>query len=114
MKILFSQYFKKQLKKLSKKYPQIVEDFLNKIDSLKLDQETYIGRSIYKIRIASTDMNRGKSGGFRSYLYLYQNKDLLLPLCIYCKTETASITETELKFHFDKTMEELINDNTIF
>ncbi|MFA6528972.1 MAG: type II toxin-antitoxin system RelE/ParE family toxin [Candidatus Gracilibacteria bacterium] len=108
MKIFFSEHFKKQLKKLKKKYPHVKDDFLNIIESFNTNNEISIGRSIYKIRIASTDMQKGKSGGFRSYLYVYVKNNLLLPLCIYPKSETESITENELKYHFDQTIEEVI------
>ncbi len=108
MNILFSEHFKKQLKKLNKKYPNIKNDLLDTLDMFNLKHEISIGRSIYKIRVASRDMQRGKSGGFRSYLYLYLKKDLLLPLCIYPKSENENITETELKYHFDESIKEIV------
>lgn len=108
MNILFSEHFKRQLKKLQKKYPHIKEDLLMVVDDLNLQNEVAIGRSIYKIRVPSTDMQRGKSGGFRSYMYLYVKKELLVPLCMYPKSETESITENELKYHFDQTMQEIL------
>lgn len=109
MQILFSEHFKKQLKKLKKKYPHVKDDLLNYLKKFDHNNEISIGRSIYKVRIASQDMNKGKSGGFRSYLYVYLKKDLLLPLCIYPKSETGSITENELKYHFDQTIQEILN-----
>lgn len=108
MQIFFSEHFKKQLKKLKKKYPSVKDDFLGVMDFFDSNNEISIGRSIYKIRIPSKDMQKGKSGGFRSYLYLYIKKNLLLPLCIYPKSETESITENELKYHFDQTAQEIL------
>lgn len=108
MKIFFSEHFKKQLKKLKKKYPHIKEDLLGVIEQFNPHNEISIGRSIYKTHIPSTDMQKGKSGGFRSYIYLYIKKDLLLPLSIYPKSETETITENELKYHFDQTISEIL------
>jgi mRNA-degrading endonuclease RelE of RelBE toxin-antitoxin system len=108
MQILFSTHFKKQLKKLKKKYPQLKSDLLDTVEKFDPKKETSIGRSIYKIRIPSSDMNKGKSGRFRSYFYLYVKKTLLLPLCIYPKSATESITENELKYHFDQTIQEVM------
>lgn len=108
MQILFSEHFKKQLKKLKKKYPNVKDDLLDMIEKFDAQKEISIGQSIYKIRIPSSDMSKGKSGGFRSYLYLYIKSNLLLPLCIYPKSETESITENELKYHFDQTIGEVI------
>ncbi len=110
MIIFFAVHFKKQLMHLKKKYPHIKEGFLRVIDFIDLHNEIYIGRSIYKIRISSTDMKRGKSGGFRAYMYLYLKKDLLVPLCIYTKSQTESITENELKYHFDEVSRQLFAD----
>lgn len=108
MKPFFTEYFKKQLRSLKKKYPRVKEDFLRVIDKINLKEEISIGRSIYKIRIGSSDMKKGKSGGFRSYIYLYIKKDLLVPLCIYAKSEKEIVSEGELQYHFDKTIEELV------
>jgi mRNA-degrading endonuclease RelE of RelBE toxin-antitoxin system len=108
MQILFSEHFKRQLKKLKKKYPNVKEDLLYTLDLFDPVNDVSIGRSIFKIRIPSSDMKKGKSGGFRSYLYLYMKKDLLLPLCIYPKSKTDSITENELKYHFDQSIQSLI------
>ena len=110
MKIFFSKYFKNQLKKLKKKFPSIKDDVLKKLKGINPSKEIHIGRSIYKVRIKSSDQNKGKSGGFRSYIYIYQGKDLLVPLCIYHKSERVSITENELKYFFDKTIENLIEN----
>jgi mRNA-degrading endonuclease RelE of RelBE toxin-antitoxin system len=106
-KLFFSEHFKKQLRKLKKKFPHIKDDLLARIELFDVKTEISIGRSIYKIRIGSSDMQKGKSGGFRYYLYLYIKKDLLMPLCIYPKSQTESISENELQYHLDQGIEEL-------
>lgn len=108
MKIFFTEHFKKQLKKLKKKYPKIKKDILPKLEKLNLKTGVYIGRSIYKIRIKSSDQSKGKSGGFRSYIYLYSKNTLLVPLCVYHKSQKESISENELKYHLDRSIEELL------
>lgn len=107
MQVFFSEYFKRQLKKLKKKFPRAKDDLLDVLESLNIENEISVGRSIYKIRIGSRDMKKGKSGGFRAYIYLYRKKDMLVPLCIYAKSDKESVTDNELKFHFDKTIDEL-------
>lgn len=106
--IFFSEYFKKQLKRLKKKYPNVKADLLKRFENLNIENEISIGQSIYKIRIASRDMKKGKSGGFRAYMYLYIKKDLFVPLCIYAKSEREAITEDELRYHFNKNIEEVV------
>lgn len=107
MTILFTEYFKKQIKKLKKKFPHVKEDLLNVLEKLRIENEISIGRSIYKIRIRSRDMKKGKSGSFRCYIYLYRQKELLIPLSIYTKSEKEMLTENELTYHFGKTIEEV-------
>lgn len=109
MQFFFSEHFKWQLKKLKKKFPHVKENLLEKLESINLHNEIPIGHGIYKIRIKSSDMTKGKSGEFRTYIYLYFKKDLLVPLCMYVKANQESITENALKYHFDKTLEELLN-----
>ena len=108
MKIFFTEYFKKQLEKLRKKYPKISHDLLDVIDPFDPDIAISIGKRIYKIRVPSKDIKKGKSGGFRSYIYFYRENEFIAPIYIYPKSKTESITENELKFHFDRTMVELI------
>ncbi|MDD3861741.1 MAG: hypothetical protein PHP74_02520, partial [Candidatus Gracilibacteria bacterium] len=100
MQFLFTNHFKKQIKRLQEKFPKLKKDLIEELKSFELKQWIYIGKSIYKIRIKSSDQNRGKSGGLRSYAYFYIKKDLLVPLCIYSKNEVSSISQNELEYHF--------------
>lgn len=107
MKPFLTHYFKKQIKKLENKLPHIRDDLFEKLNSLVPTNEIHIGKSIYKIRIKSRDLNKGKSGGLRSYIYLYRKKDLLIPLCLYLKSTQESLQQKELEIHFQRTIEEV-------
>lgn len=109
MQIFFSNHFKKQIKKLQNKFPHIKNDLLKNLNAFVPANEIHIGKSIYKIRIKSRDLNKGKSGGLRSYIYLYRKRNLLAPLCIYFKSEQESINQKELEMHSRQTIEELFN-----
>jgi len=112
MKIFFADHFKSQLKRLMKKYPSAKEDLLEALEEgdlqkSVLDKGISIGRSIYKLRVGSRDMKRGKSGSFRVYIYCFVRRGLLVPLCIYAKPDTSAISENELQFHFERIVIEL-------
>lgn len=107
MRVFFTKHFKKQIKRLSKKFPNVQEDLLETIESIEIDKEVKIKKSIYKIRIKSSDMNKGKSGGFRSYIYLHRAVNGLIPLCIYFKSESESISNDELQSHIEMTNMEI-------
>lgn len=108
MYFFFSQHFKRQLKKLQKKFPHAKENLLYTIENTDIKNEVSIGQSIYKIRIKSTDLQKGQSGGFRLYTYFFVQKNLLAPLCIYAKSDKITISENELQYHCDKTIEEIV------
>ncbi|MBI2464206.1 hypothetical protein HYV57_04580 [Candidatus Peregrinibacteria bacterium] len=108
MKIFFTEHFKRQLKKLKKKYFHVKEDFLKEMDFFDINRSISIGRSIYKIRIRSNDISKGKSGGFRCYLYLYMKKNVLVPLCIYAKSDIDTLTDNELQYHFNQVISEIL------
>jgi len=108
MNIYFTDYFKKQLKDLKKKYPHAKEDLIDTLDIFNPGKEIMIGGSIYKIRIISRDMKRGKAGGFRAYVFLFVKKNILVPLYIYSKTEIENISRNDLKYYFDRVIEDLM------
>lgn len=107
MQIFFSNHFKKQIKKLQNKFPHVKHDLLERLNNFSETKEIHIGKSIYKIRIKSRDLNKGKSGGLRSYIYILRKNNALVPLCIYLKSTQANLGQQELKIHFDKTAEEI-------
>ena len=57
--------FKKELKKLSKKYRSLKTEFAVLIESLEQhpQQGVHIGRNCYKIRFSISSKGKGKSGG---------------------------------------------------
>ena len=109
MQIYFTDYFKKQLKKLKKKFSNVKDDLLEALDSINLQNEIHIGKGIYKVRIKSSDQDAGKSSGFRSYIYLYKKQNLLVPLCIYHKSKREGISDNELKYYFDQAIKDFLN-----
>ena len=58
-------YFDKQIKRLVKKYPSLKNEFIQLIEQLKINPTIGIpiGHDCYKIRLAITSKNKGKSGG---------------------------------------------------
>ena len=87
--------FDKQFKKLAKKYNFIksdIETFINDFDTLHT-QSIPIKNHIYKIRLANSNKNKGKSAGYRVYYYLKVD-DIVYLVVIYDKSEIEMIDET--------------------
>ena len=66
-KIELSANFKKEAKKLSKKYPSLKQELAALFTELETNPAmgTPLGNDIYKIRLAVASKNKGKSGGAR-------------------------------------------------
>jgi mRNA-degrading endonuclease RelE of RelBE toxin-antitoxin system len=93
-----TSYFKKQAKRLTKKYPSLKQELSQLIDLLALDPEqgTAMGNHCYKIRLAIASKNKGKSGGARVITHLQiLNKKVYL-ISIYDKSEQTDISDKEL------------------
>ncbi len=103
-KIVVTRNFEKQLKRLAKKFPSIKNDIIIFESSLKKDpkQGIPLGKNSYKIRFTVKSKAKGKRGGFRIITFLeidFVIKDLtnVFLLTIYDKSETDTITNTELR-----------------
>lgn len=108
MQILITQHFFQQAKRLKRKFPNLKNDLIKNLKSFVPKNEIHIGRSIFKVRIKSSDLDKGKSGGLRSYIYFFRQKKLIVPICIYFKSDQERVSEKALDFHFKKTLEEII------
>jgi hypothetical protein len=103
--IIITDHFKKQLKRLVKKDNSLKENLKNELRGFDKQTAISIGSGVYKIRIAAH--NKGKSGGYRSYLFTMEVEGILAPICIYSKNEKENLSYDELTWHLNRTKEEL-------
>jgi len=98
-KIQATQRFKKELKQLAKRFKKIDKDYENLLNSLEANPTFGIplGNNCYKIRVANSSIPTGKSGGFRAITLVKIEKDRVILLTIYSKTDKESISDRELK-----------------
>ncbi len=97
-KVYTTDFFNKELKKLSKKYPSIKDDYKALVDSLKEEpkQGQPLGKDCYKIRMAITSKGKGKSGGSRVITCVKIVAGSVFLLSIYDKGDRESISDKEL------------------
>jgi mRNA-degrading endonuclease RelE of RelBE toxin-antitoxin system len=98
--VSYSDAFKRQLRRLSRKYRRIRSDVQPVITQLEAgetpgDQVQGIGHTVYKVRVRNSDAQRGKSGGYRMIYYL-PTQDSVLLVTIYSKTEQSDIDDAEV------------------
>jgi mRNA-degrading endonuclease RelE of RelBE toxin-antitoxin system len=91
--------FRKELKKLAKKYPSLKEDFEVLLESLEVNplQGVSLGNNCYKIRMAITSKGKGKSGGSRVITFVKISQTTVYLLSIYDKSEKENIGDGELR-----------------
>ena len=91
-------YFKKQAKRLAKKYISLPSELRELISFLEKSptQGTMIGRGCYKIRLSIASKAKGKPGGGRVITHVQVSKNKVYLLSIYDKSEMESITSSDL------------------
>jgi len=90
--------FRKELKKLAKKYPSLKTDLADLFESLEENpmQGTSLGKNCYKIRLAISSKGKGKSGGAKIITNFVITEDTVYLLSIYDKSEKENLTDKEL------------------
>ena len=90
--------FDKQLKKIAKKYPSFKNDFLKFIAQIIENpiQGNPLGNNCYKVRLAISDKQKGKSGGARVITNIMITEQTVYLIAIYDKSEQDSLTNKEL------------------
>ena len=91
--------FDRQLKRLSKKYPSLKQEFFELIESLEKNPEqgTNLRNNCYKIRVSIESKGKGKSGGARVLTHIVLAEQTVYLLSIYDKSDTENLTDKELK-----------------
>jgi mRNA-degrading endonuclease RelE of RelBE toxin-antitoxin system len=95
VRIFFGPQFAKDLKRLRKKYLNIRHDVDNFVERLQIgelpgDQVQGAGFTVYKARLKSSDLTKGKSGGYR-VIYFIQTPAELALITIYIKSERTDL-----------------------
>lgn len=104
-KIIITEYFKKQLKRLIKKNRSLIKVLKKALVDFQKEQSISIGMGVYKMRLKG--QSKGKSGGYRLYVFVMEIEEILTPFCIYSKNEKENLAYAELTWHLEKTKEEL-------
>jgi mRNA-degrading endonuclease RelE of RelBE toxin-antitoxin system len=106
IELYFTQEFKRNLRRLARKYRRIRSDLtplLEKLEEGKTpgDQIPRTGYTVYKVRVANSNLQRGKRGGYR---VIYSSGPMtpgeatrISLITIYSKTEQGDISIDKLR-----------------
>ena len=102
MRFEVKQSFAKSLRKLEKKYRHIRNDL--KPVLMELEKNPTVGVAIpgfanlvWKIRVSSSDMQRGKSGSFRLIYAMKEKEGIIVLLLIYAKADREDVKVSVIK-----------------
>jgi len=97
--VIPSDRFKKEAKRLIKKFPSLKQELADLSNTLADEPETGtpLGNETYKIRLAIKSKGKGKSGGGRVVTYVMTEDKEVYLLTIYDKSEFDSIDDKTLR-----------------
>ncbi len=97
--VIPSDKFKREAKRLIKKYPSLKQELADLSALLEKAPETGtpLGNETYKIRIAIKSKGKGKSGGARVITYLVTENNEVYLLTMYDKSEFDNIDDKAIK-----------------
>ena len=92
-KVKITASFEKEFKRIAKKHTGIKSDLSKLIDELEVKPTTGadIGQGIYKIRLAISGTNKGKSGGARVITFVVFLNETVYLAGIYLKNEHDTV-----------------------
>ena len=100
MKFEVTIEFEKSLKRLSKKYKSLKDDYIQFLN--ELEKNPFIGDEIIencrKARIPIKSKGKGKSGGGRVIFYYEIVNDKIILLYIYDKNELESVKDDFIRY----------------
>lgn len=91
--------FRKEAKRLIKKYPSLRNEIIELGNQLSVDPfiGTPLGNKCYKIRIGITSKRKGKSGGARVITHFYLFEGIVFLLYIFDKSDIEGISDQQIK-----------------
>ena len=97
--IELSPNFKREAKRLYKKYPSLKSELKTLFEELEENPELGepLGSNIYKIRLAIASKNKGKSGGARVLSFVKVVQTTVLLFSIYSKGEVDNMTDKQIQ-----------------
>jgi mRNA-degrading endonuclease RelE of RelBE toxin-antitoxin system len=92
--------FDKKLKHYRKKNPLLKKDYAKLLDLLETNPEPTtaiaLKDKVYKIRMANSSSNKGKSAGYRVYYFYKDDNDTLLLFYMHSKSDESNINDARL------------------
>ncbi len=101
IRIFTTEEFERQLRSLLKRYRSIQSDVQPIIEQLQAskalgDKIQNVGYPVFKVRVQNSDIQKGKSGGYRLIYYMQLSSEIVL-ITIYAKSDRQDISAKEVR-----------------
>jgi mRNA-degrading endonuclease RelE of RelBE toxin-antitoxin system len=101
IQVLASDRFDSEIRQLAKRYRRIRRDIQPVIEQLESgelpgDQIPGMDYTLFKVRVKNSDIQKGKSAGYRIIYYLKTTTQILL-VTLYSKSDKPDITAAEVR-----------------
>ena len=101
IKVVESDEFRKDIKKIGKRYRSVKQDVRSLTAQLKAgetpgDRITGNKYPVYKVRVKNSDIKKGQSGGYR-VIYYIRTAEVILLTNIYSKSDRSDISNKEVE-----------------
>lgn len=98
-KVVVSDHFKKEAKRLTKKFPSLKSELTELVYELEKNpiKGSPLGNNVFKVRLGIASKGRGKSGGARIITFVQVMEHTVLLLSIYNKSEKDTISDKEIQ-----------------
>ncbi len=101
IQVEFTPEFKRNLRTLAKRYRHIRSDVQPVIDQLQAgriigDRVSGLRYAIFKVRVWNSDIQKGKSAGYRLIYHLKRPTNIVL-VTIYSKADQADISARQIR-----------------
>lgn len=111
IQIALTPQFKRDLRNLSKRYRSIRTDLQALIERLQLgetpgDEITGYRDKIFKVRLKNSNIQKGKSGGYRVIYYVKTEKEIVL-VTIYSKSDFSDASNETIEDAIDRYQQEI-------
>jgi mRNA-degrading endonuclease RelE of RelBE toxin-antitoxin system len=98
--VTFTDRFQKDIRRLSKRYRRIrldLQPIITRLEAGEIlgDRIPKMDRPVFKVRVKNSDVQKGKSGGYRVIYYL-KTSDRILLVTMYSKSDLSDISVAEV------------------
>lgn len=97
--VYLADHFLRQLKFYLRKYRNLQKDLETTLQDFSLKTAQYLGNRLYKVRLKSSDIPRGKSKAFRLIVFFLGINRVVVPITLYFKGDRKDITDKEIEYH---------------